>query len=204
MHAPETPPQGLAQGILPLMSSLPGQVTALLRRSSDGDPAAASALFEQLYGELRARAQLVAGRAGATLQPTALVHEAWLKLVPERSPSFADRAHFLRAAAAAMRSVLVDHIRARRTQKRGGDLQRVDLDAVADVYDARAVDLLGLDEAMARLAALDPQLAQIVELRFFAGLQMQEIGPVLAVSTSTVERGWRTACAWLRAELARS
>lgn len=186
------------------MSSLPDQVTALLRRSSDGDPAAASALFEQLYGELRARAQLVAGRAGATLQPTALVHEAWLKLVPERSPSFADRAHFLRAAAAAMRSVLVDHIRARRTQKRGGDLQRIDLDAVAAVYDERAVDLLGLDEAMARLAGFDPQLAQIVELRFFAGLQMQEIGPVLAVSTSTVERGWRTACAWLRAELQRS
>lgn len=185
------------------MPPLPGQVTALLRRASDGDQAAASELFAQLYAELRARAQSVAHRADATLQPTALVHEAWLKLVPDRAPSFADRTHFLRAAAAAMRSVLVDHIRARRTEKRGGDRQRVELDAIADVYDRRAVDLLGLDESLQRLAAMDPQLAQIVELRFFAGLQMQEIGPVLGVSTSTVERGWRTASAWLRAELAK-
>ena len=188
--------------ILRAMSSSPGPVTALLRRSSDGDPDAASALFSHLYAELHGRARQVAGSADATLQPTALVHEAWLKLIPERTPSFADRAHFLRAAAKAMRSVLVDHIRARRTQKRGGDRVRVELDAIADVYDRHPVDLPDLDEALRRLAELDPQLVQIVELRFFAGLQMQEIGPVIGASTSTVERGWRTASAWLRTQLA--
>lgn len=182
-----------------------GPVTLLLRRSAAGDPDAASALFEQLYGELRARAQRVAAQAGATLQPTALVHEAWLKLVPERTPSFADRLHFLRAAAAAMRSVLVDHIRARNTDKRGGGRRaHVELDALADVYADRAVDLLALDEALQRLGAMDAQLAQIVELRFFAGLEMREVAAALDVSLSTVERGWRTARTWLHAELSRS
>jgi len=186
------------------MTSLPSPVTALLRRTSAGDQAAASELFEQLYTDLKARAQRVVRTADATLQPTALVHEAWLKIVPERSPSFADRTHFLRAAAAAMRSVLVDHIRARHTQKRGGDASHVEIDMIADIYDKRAVDLLVLDEALERLAKMDPQLAQVVELRFFAGLQMQEIGPLLGVSTSSVERAWRTASAWLRAELGTS
>lgn len=176
----------------------------LLRRSAAGDPDAASALFEQLYAELRARAQRVAGQAGATLQPTALVHEAWLKLVPERTPAFADRLHFLRAAATAMRSVLVDHIRARNTDKRGGRHAHVELDALADVYATRAVDLLALDESLQRLGAMDPQLAQIVELRFFAGLEMREVAGALDVSLSTVERGWRTARTWLHAELTRS
>ncbi len=179
----------------------PGHVTVLLRRSRAGDAAATSELFEQLYAELRARAQQIAGGAGATLQPTALVHEAWLKLVPDRAPAFNDRVHFMRAAAAAMRSVLVDHIRARKTRKRGGDLVRIELDALADLYETRAVDLLALDEALRRLAAMDPQLAQVVELRFFAGLEMRDIAAALDVSLSTVERGWCTARAWLRTEL---
>ncbi|MCA8952761.1 MAG: sigma-70 family RNA polymerase sigma factor [Planctomycetes bacterium] len=176
-------------------------LTRLLDRLRDGDTAAASALFELLYADIKRRAQRIAADANATLQPTALVHEAWLKLVPERAPTFADRAHFLRAAAAAMRSVLVDHIRARNTRKRGGAVAHVDVAAVADIYEQRAIDLLGLDEAMRRLAEFDPQLAQIVELRFFAGVPAPEIAAVIGVSASTVERGWRTACAWLRAEL---
>ena len=173
----------------------------LLQQSAAGDTTAASRLFELLYGDLRARAQQVGQRANSTLQPTALVHEAWLRLADRERP-FADRAHFLRAAARAMRSVLVDHLRARATHKRGGDRVRVELDDVADVYDQRAVDLLVVDEAMQRLAAVDPELAQLVELRFFAGLQMQEIAAVLGTSLSGVERAWRLASAFLRAELA--
>ncbi|MEZ6036876.1 MAG: sigma-70 family RNA polymerase sigma factor [Planctomycetota bacterium] len=179
----------------------PGEVTLLLQRSRAGDPAAASALFEQLYSELRARAQKVADGANATLHPTALVHEAWLKLVPERSPEFADRLHFLRAAAAAMRSVLIDHFRARKTQKRSGRVVPVELDHIADLYADRGVDLLTLEEALQRLAALDPQLAQVVELRFFAGLGMKEVADAMETSLSSAERAWRTARAWLHAEL---
>lgn len=120
-------------------------------------PEAMDALFSQAYEELRRLASAVRRNgAGPTLGPTALVHEAWLRLVPDRAPAFADRAHFLRAAAAAMRSVLVDHIRARATQKRGGGRQRVELHAIADVYQEQAVDLVGLDEALQRLGARRP------------------------------------------------
>lgn len=179
----------------------PGEVTLLLQRSRAGDPAAASALFEQLYQELRARAQMVADGANATLHPTALVHEAWLKLVPERAPEFADRLHFLRAAAAAMRSVLIDHFRARKTLKRAGKVVPVELDHITDLYADRGVDLLTLEDALQRLAALDPQLAKVVELRFFAGLGMKEVADALEISLSSAERAWRTARAWLHAEL---
>ncbi|MBL8754117.1 MAG: sigma-70 family RNA polymerase sigma factor [Planctomycetes bacterium] len=176
-------------------------VQDLLRRAGAGEPAAAAALFEHLYADLKARAHRVGQQADCTLQPTALVHEAWLKLAHRTTP-FTDRAHFLRAAAKAMRSVLVDHLRGKHRQKRGGDLVRVELDDFAAVYDERAIDLIALDEAMERLAAVDPTLAQIVELRFFTGLKMQEIADVQAASLTSVERGWRMACAFLRAELA--
>lgn len=179
----------------------PGAVTLLLQRSRAGDPAAASALFERLYAELHDRARAVAGGRDATLHPTALVHEAWLKLVPERTPAFADRLHFLRAAAAAMRSVLIDHLRARHAKKRAGRHVPVDLDEVADAFADRGGDLLCLEEALQRLGALDAQLVQIVELRFFAGLGMDDVAAALGVSLSSVERGWRTARAWLHAEL---
>lgn len=184
------------------MTAAEDPVQTLLQRMRDGDAGAASVLFEVLYADLRQRAQRVSLQADGTLQPTALVHEAWLKLVPGRATPWADRAHFLRAAARAMRSVLVDHLRGRQRLKRGGDLVRVELDEVAAVYDARAIDLLALDEAMERLAAVDADLAQIVELRFFAGLTMPEIAEVQATSLTTVERGWRMACAFLRSELA--
>lgn len=179
----------------------PEPVTSLLRAAQAGDGAAASRLFEQLYGELRASAHRLGNQHGATLQPTALVHEAWLKLMPDRDASFHDRSHFLRAAARAMRSVLIDHVRARRAQKRGGDAMRVELDGIAETYNQRAFDLLALDEAMHKLQGVDPSLAELVELRFFAGLPMQEVATTLGTSLSTVERSWRLASSFLRAEL---
>lgn len=177
-------------------------MTTLLARVRDGDSDAASALFDLLYGDLRARAHaILRADAGATLQPTALVHEAWLKLVPGKQPSIQDRSHFLRLAASAMRSVLVDHARARATGKRGGGAQRVAIDDLCAVYQDRAIDLVALDDALSRLGRFDEQLARVVELRFFAGLEVAAVAETLAVSASTVERAWRTARTWLRAEL---
>jgi RNA polymerase sigma factor (TIGR02999 family) len=181
--------------------STAGDVTLLLQRSRTGDPDAASALFERLYAELHERARLVAAGRDGTLHPTALVHEAWLKLVPERQPAFADRLHFLRTAAAAMRSVLIDHCRAKATQKRHHVVAPGALDQVAESYAGRGVDLLVLDEALQRLAGLDPELAQVVDLRFFAGLGMAEVAEAMQVSLSSAERMWRLARAWLQTEL---
>ncbi|MGE3172373.1 MAG: ECF-type sigma factor [Planctomycetota bacterium] len=179
----------------------PCSATVLLGRAQAGDERAAAQLFDLLYGELRRGARAILQQdAGCTLQPTVLVHEAWLKLVPGKQPSVQDRAHFLRLAAAAMRSVLIDHLRARRTQKRGGG-QRVELDVVCELFTERAHDLLELDSALQRLQELDPMLARVVELRFFGGLEVAQVAEALEVSTSTVERAWRTARTWLRAEL---
>lgn len=177
--------------------------TVLLARVRAGDATAPTQLFELLYGELRQRAQRIAGQRQGTLQPTAIVHEAWLRLIQDRSPTFTDRQHFLRAAAAAMRCVLVDHVRARATDKRGGTATRIELDTAVLAFTERAGSLLDLDQALRRLEERDPQLARLVELRFFAGLEMQEVADALAVSLSTVERGWRTARAFLHGELAR-
>jgi RNA polymerase sigma factor (TIGR02999 family) len=176
-------------------------VTNLLALVSTGDDAAASRLFGLLYGELRERARGILRNQNATLQPTALVHEAWLRLVPGKQQPLNDRGHFLRLAAKAMRSVLVDHVRARGADKRGGSRNRVAFDEVCSLYEDRAVDLLTLDEALTKLHVLDDQLLQIVELRFFAGLELDAIAEVLGVSRSTVDRGWRTARTWLRATL---
>lgn len=186
-----------------MMDPAQESATVLLARVRAGDATAPTQLFELLYGELRARAQRLAGGTNGTLQPTALVHEAWLRLIPDRKPAFADRQHFLRAAAAAMRCVLVDHVRARGTDKRGGAATRVDLDTAVLAFAERAGPLLDLDQALLRLEARDPELSHLVELRFFAGLELQEVASVLAVSLSTVERGWRTARAFLQAELSR-
>lgn len=181
----------------------PATVTSLLARARAGEGGAASQLFDLLYGELRARAHAILGGAGgATLQPTVLVHEAWLKLVPGKQQDIQDRAHFLRLCATAMRSVLVDHARARKADKRGGDRRRVPIDDLCAVYQDRAVDILALDDALRRLGELDEQLPRVVELRFFAGLDVAAVAEVMAVSPSTVERAWRTARTWLRAELA--
>lgn len=178
----------------------PSEVTVLLERVAAGDRAAWETLAPLVYDELRRIAARVLDRhpTVATLPPTALVHEAWMKLAgrPEALPHDG-RQRFLAFASRLMRDVLVDHLRARGAAKRGGDLRRITLDDVASLFEERQLDLLALDEALTRLAAHDGQLARIVELRFFGGLTIAEAADELAVSTPTVERGWRLARAWL-------
>jgi RNA polymerase sigma factor (TIGR02999 family) len=180
-----------------------GEVTRLLRLSQQGDEVAAQRLFSLMYGELRQ----VAGGAikgqgeGQTLQPTALVHEAYLRLIGAAGGGFEDRQHFLRTAGRAMRSILVDHARARNTLKRGGDRASLSLDEIVAVLEESFPDLLELNEALARLAVIDAKLACLVELRFFAGLSNEETAQALGISRPTVERRWRVARTWLREAL---
>lgn len=176
-------------------------VTILLKQMAEGDESAASELFELVYGDLRARAaRLMQSENGHTLQPTAVVNEAWMKLAGG-GVNWASRGHFLGVAAKAMRSVLVDHARAKKASKRGGGAQRVALDAAVEVFEERAMDLVRLDTALEQLRTVDSKLSQIVELRFFGGLTIPETAEVMQVSTPTVERGWRTARSWLGHEL---
>ena len=187
----------------------PAPASVILQRLGAGDRAAEAELLALVHAELHAlaRSALRSERAGHTLQATALVNEAWLRLVDGNSTDWAGRAHFFGAAARAMRQVLVDHARARAAAKRGGGRARQEydeaglLDASLDAYEDRALDLLALDEALARLARADPRAARVVELRFFTGLEMAEVARVLAVSVPTVERDWRLARLWLRAEI---
>jgi RNA polymerase sigma factor (TIGR02999 family) len=178
--------------------------TVHLARLRAGDARAADDLFRLVYEELRGLAgRYLAGANGApTLQPTALVHEAFVRLVhAEPGDGYASRAHFMGVAAKAMRSVLVDHVRAKRAQKRGGAFERVPLDDLVDELEQQASDLVALDDALVALAELDPDLARLVELRFFGGLSIEETARVLGTSTATVERSWRTARTWLRDRL---
>jgi len=179
------------------------EVTTVLDQVRAGDPGARERLVGLVYDELRriAAGLMTHERDDHTLQPTALVHEAWIKLARQEDAHVADRAHFLALAATAMRRILVNHAEARRAHKRGGGGERVTLFEGASVFEERAEDLVALDEALERLAARDPQKARIVELRFFAGLTNEEAAEALAVSTRTVERGWRFARAWLAKEL---
>ena len=182
-----------------------GEVTQLLRRWSAGDAASLDALLPLVYDELRRRAgaYLRNERAGHTLQPTALVHEAYLKLVGGSTIDWKDRAHFFGVAARAMRQVLVDHARARDTVKRGEGQVRVELDAAGDVAaPARSLDLLDLDRALSKLAALDERQSRLVELRLFAGLTIEESAEVLRISHATVSREWKHAEVWLQREMA--
>lgn len=174
--------------------------TILLERLKDGDPSAGEALFELVYGDLRARAGALIGRdAGHTLQATALVNEAWMRI--DKAGSTPDnRAHFLAVAAKAMRSVLVDHARARNARKRDGGA-RVLLDEALAVYSSRVPDVLELHDELERLGELDERMARIVELRFFAGLSIEETAATLGIGHATVERTWQTARAWLRTRL---
>lgn len=177
--------------------------TTLISRLRSGDRSAAAELFGQVYDELHDLAQRYMGqeRSDHTLQPTALVHEAFLKLFHRREANWESREHFLGMAGQAMRLVLVDHARARNTKKRGGEQTKVLLDEALEMYEERAVDLLALDDSLNSLSEIDPQLAHIVELRFFAGMTVDEVAHVLGVSTRTIERGWWTARAWLRHEM---
>jgi RNA polymerase sigma factor (TIGR02999 family) len=176
-------------------------ITQLLDRWGAGDTAAFDELLPLVYGELRrlADAYLRRERADHTLQPTALVHEAYLRLTGIRAANFNNRTHFYGAAATAMRRVLVDHARGRRALKRGEPPLR--LDAAMDVGIDMRLDLVSLDEALEQLARVAPRPAKVVELRFFGGLSVEETASVLSVAPATVKRQWAFARAWLHRAL---
>ena len=179
-------------------------VTGLLRRWNEGDGEALDSLIPMVYAELRRLAAhyLRIERRDHTLQPTALVHEAYLRLVDQSGVAFRDRAHFFGIAARTMRRILVEHARKRNAAKRRGGTVRVVSGIEGSVANPdRDPEILALDEALTRLEGLDPQQARIVELRFFGGLNVEETAEVAGVGTATVKRKWRTARAWLRQEL---
>jgi RNA polymerase sigma factor (TIGR02999 family) len=186
-----------------LTTSSPGAVTALLRAWSDGNEAALEQLTPLVEAELRrlARTYMRRERRGHTLQTTALVNEAFLRLTGARSIGWQDRAHFLGIAARLMRRVLVDHARARGYRKRGGDVQRVTLDEGLVASPEPRLDVVALDRALESLAAVDARKSQVIELRFFGGLSVEETAEVLHVSPDTVKRDWRLAKLWLLREL---
>lgn len=181
----------------------PPDVTALLAEWSRGDHRAFDQLLPLVYAELRriATRQLRRERAGHTLQPTALVHEVYLRLVDQRNVDWRNRAHFFGVAAQVMRRILVDHARRHKASKRGDGLPRVSLDEAKEVATPDAISVLALDQALDRLAGMDAELARIVELRAFGGLTIEEAACVLKMSPSTAKREWRTAKAWLTREL---
>jgi RNA polymerase sigma factor (TIGR02999 family) len=182
----------------------PGEVTRLLDSWGTGSDAALDELMPLVYSELRkiAAGQLRGERADHTLQATALVNEAFLRLINQDRVLWQSRGHFFAVAARAMRRILVDHARRRSARKRGGKDRRVPLDDVA-IAVAAEVDLLELEGHLTRLEALDPRQARIVELRFFAGCTMEEVAETLGISASTAKRQWRLARVWLRGELDR-
>lgn len=176
------------------------EISLILKDWSDGRRReSADVLLSLVYDELRkiARQYLRKERSDHTLQPTALVHEAYMKLIDISDVSWQDRAHFFAVASNVMRHILVDHARARQTEKRGGERERIALEDVANLSDETGIDLLALDEAMRRLAEFDPQQSKIVELRFFGGLTIEETAHVIGISPATVKREWTMAKAWL-------
>jgi RNA polymerase sigma factor (TIGR02999 family) len=189
------------------------EVTRILSAIEQGDPSAAEQLLPLVYDELRrlAAQKLAHEQPGNTLQATALVHEAYLRLVAspgrksgEKAPPWDGRGHFFAAAAEAMRRILIDQARHKRRPKHGGDRRRVDLDGAAALVAAPADDLLALDEALTKLAAEEPTKAELVKLRFFAGLTTAEAANVLGISVATADRYWTYARVWLYAELSDS
>ena len=174
-------------------------VTELLRAWSGGDAAARDRLIPLVYEDLRrcAAAYLRRERRGHTLQPTALVHEAYVRLVDQRRPAWQNRAQFFGVAAELMRRILVDRARAHRAAKRSGQWSRVTLDPDLAVTKPVDVEVLDLDTALTALAAFDARKSKIAELRFFGGLSLEETGEVLGLSIATVERDWQVARAWL-------
>jgi RNA polymerase sigma factor (TIGR02999 family) len=179
-------------------------VTRILSAIEQGDPHAAEQLLPLVYDELRqlAAQKLAHEKPGQTLDATALVHEAYLRLVDvERARHWDSRRHFFAAAAEAMRRILIDRARRKATEKHGGARQRLDLDDVEVAVDARSADLVALDEALTRFAAEEPVKAQLVTLRYFAGLSVQEAADVLGISRATADRWWSYARTWLYCEL---
>jgi len=181
-------------------------VTQLLLAWGRGDESARDQLIPLVLDTLRriARRQLRAERGGHSFETNALINEAYLKLIEQSVVPWESRAHFFGIAARLMRELLVDHARARQRLKRGGGQEQISLTSSAIIVKEQAVDLLALDEALKTLSGVDPQSSRIVELRFFGGLTIDETAQVIGVSTPTVERGWRTARAWLQTELSPS
>lgn len=186
-----------------MASTLNGEISSLLDRARAGEAPAVELLVPIVYAELRrvAARYLRRERPGQTLQATALVHEAYLRLLKDQRLSFENRAHFLGIAARSMRQILVEHARSRDAAKRGGERRRITLDESLAAEAPREVELIALDRALERLQALDPGHAQIVELKFFGGLTNEETAEVMGVSSATVKRGWNVARAWLFREL---
>lgn len=179
------------------------EITRLLEAWKGGDPAAAEELFSLVYEELRALARRQMARGSSdVLQTTAVVHEAYLKLVDSSGLRFADRGHFYAVASKAMRQILVDHARRRAALKRGGDRVRVDLDENRIPIAERAAEILAVDQALTRLETLEPGLVRVVEMRFFTGLSVDETATAIGSSPSTVKRDWQKARAFLYRELA--
>jgi RNA polymerase sigma factor (TIGR02999 family) len=180
------------------------EVTRILSAIEQGDPQAAEQLLPLVYEELRklAAQKMAQEQPGQTLQATALVHEAYLRLVDVRQPPhWHSRRHFFAAAAEAMRRILIDRARRKQTEKHGGRRRRIDLEEVEAVADSRSTDLLALDEALTRLTAEDPVKGQLVSLRYFAGLSVQEAADALGISRATADRYWSYARTWLYCEL---
>jgi RNA polymerase sigma factor (TIGR02999 family) len=182
-----------------------GEVTRLLNELKGRRQEAAPRLFDLLYSELRrlARRHLMNERREHTLQATALVHEAYLRLV-EGHEEWRNRAHFFAVASSAMRRILVDHARAKRAAKRPGSQQQINLDGVPVLSNEQPDDVIAIDRALTRLSEIDPRQARIVELRYFGGLTAEEAAEALDVSVTTVQRDWAVAKAWLHGELAGS
>jgi RNA polymerase sigma-70 factor, ECF subfamily len=185
------------------MSSTQQEVSQLLRAWSEGDQSALEKLMPLVYEELRRMAKRHMDRQnpGHTLQTTALIHEAYLRLVDQKETRWQNRAHFFAVAARAMRHILVDYARSRHAAKRGGAAVAVSLDEAAVASDERASEMVALDDALESLAAIDRRKCQVVELRYFGGLSVDETAEVLKVSRETVARDWRLARTWLLREL---
>ena len=179
------------------------QVTELLIDWSNGDKAALDKLMPLVYDELRrlARYYMRRERAGATLQTTALVNEAYLRLIDQKNVRWQNRAHFFGIAAQLMRRILIDSARKRLNSKRGGDVHKVSLDQAEFVARGRNTDLVALDDALTDLEAIDQRKSKVVELRFFGGLNIEETAELMAISPATVQREWSMAKAWLYREL---
>src|SRR5437588_6147845 len=182
------------------------EVTQLLLQWSNGDKAALDKLMPLIYDELRrlARHYMSRERPGNTLQTTALVNEAYLRLINRKHVHWQNHAHFFAIAAQLMRSILVDHARSHAYAKRGGGARKIALDDAMAVSQQRAADVVALDDALKRLAEIDPRQSRIVEMKFFGGLTIEETGEVLGLSPATIKREWSTAKAWLYHELNRN
>ncbi len=183
----------------------PEGVTRMLLNWGQGDQAALERLIPLVYDELRrlAHRYMQRERAGHTLQTTALVNEAYLRLVDQRKANFKNRAHFFAICANIMRRILVDYARSRRYRKREGEARKVSLEEAAALSSERAAEVLAVDEALGKLASIDPRKSRIIELRFFGGLTIEETAEVMGASHATIEREWNTARAWLYREIGR-